>query len=72
MGKNYLGYVARDKVVAFVAFTVQDFYARLIGSAIQKLQAQNHNDSHGHVEDVNDEHLLRKQVDEHRGEQSQV
>ena len=48
-----MGSVARDKVVAFVASTVQDFYARPIGSAVQKLQAQNHYSSHGHVEDVN-------------------
>jgi hypothetical protein len=53
LGKNYLGYVARDKVVAFVASTVQDFYARLIDSVVQKLQAQNYYSSHGHVEDVN-------------------
>ena len=53
LGKNYLGFAPRDKVVGLVASTVQDFYARLIGSAVQKLQAQNHYSSHGHVEDVN-------------------
>jgi hypothetical protein len=53
LGKNYLGYVALSKVVAFVASTVQDFYARLIDSVVQKLQAQNYYSSHGHVEDVN-------------------
>ena len=42
-----------SKVVAFVASTVQDFYARLIDSVVQKLQAQNYYSSHGHVEDVN-------------------
>ena len=36
LGKNYLGFAPRDKVVGLVASTVQDFYARLIGSAVQK------------------------------------
>ena len=52
-GENYLGYASRDKVVGLVASTVQDFYARLISSVVQKLQALNHYSSHGHVEDVN-------------------
>ena len=36
LGKNYLGFAPLDKVVGLVASTVQDFYARLIGSAVQK------------------------------------
>ena len=36
LGKNNLGFAPRDKVVGLVASTVQDFYARLIGSAVQK------------------------------------
>ena len=42
-----------DKVVGLVASTVQDFYARLIDSVVQKLLAKNNYSSHGHVEDVN-------------------
>ena len=53
LGKNYSGYASVDKVVGLVASTVQDFYARLIDSVVQKLQAQNYYSSHGHVEDVN-------------------
>ena len=34
--ENYLGFAPRDKVVGLVASTVQDFYARLIGSAVLK------------------------------------
>ena len=53
MGGKYLGYASRDKVVGLVASTVQDFYARLIDNAVQKLLAKNHYSSYGHVEDVN-------------------
>ena len=53
LGENYLGFAPTNKVVGLVASTVQDLYARLIDSVVQKLQAQNHYSSHGHVEDVN-------------------